>query len=137
MQGGCSTPRQAVEAFLNDPAREACTILHHEYTTEFFPRLPAKFRQGGRMSAADAWKIEESFRALVFSRLSTLARFAPFEVTEMAESTPAANHENMEIITTDRVMVRSGGGQSFDLTYIRAVVGWRGKYKVAVLAPGD
>ncbi len=129
--------RQAVEAFLNDPAREACTISRHEYVTEFFPRLPEKFRQGGRMTGADAWKVEESFRSLVFARLSTLTASSPFEVREIGQSAPAASYNGMQITYIDRVMAHSAKGQSFDLTYIRAVVGWKGQYKVAVLAPGD
>lgn len=137
MQGGCATVREAVEAFLNDPAREACTVLQQEYVAEFFPRLPGKFRQEGRMSAQDAWKIEASFRSLVFARLSNLSRFAPFEVREIGESAPAASYNGMQITYIDRVIASSGQGQSFDLTYVRAVVGWKGRYKVAVLAPGD
>jgi len=137
MQGGCADARQAVEAFLNDPAREACTISEHEYVTEFFPRLPAKFRQGGRIAAEDVWKMESSLRALVFARLATLERFKPFRVTELSESAPSVSHEGMQIIYIDRVQADSAQGQSFDLTYIRAVVGWKGSYKVAVLAPGD
>lgn len=133
---GPSTPGRAVEAFLNHPG-ESTLVSEQEFKTRLFSRLPERFRQGGRMNADEGWTIEQSFRALVLSRLEGMRAERPVRLIDMPERMPREQRDGIEIIYPGPVSVQAASGQKLEIPYVRLVVCSGGRCKAAVLGPGD
>lgn len=134
IDGGYATPERAIEAFLNN-TRGDSLVSEKEFKEELFPRLPEKFRQGGRMNPEEGWIIESSFRSLVLSRLDTINH--PVRITQVVERQRREQRDGIELIYPGSVSASSAGGTTIEIPYVRMVVGAGGRYKVAVLGTGD
>lgn len=135
MTEGFASPERAVEAFYNDPQKEI--LNQDEFASGFFPRLPERFRQGGRMKPRDAWTIESSYRALVLSRLEAMREDRPVKVLDLVERERRETSGGMEILYAGPVELQLRSGRRMQVPYVRTVVRSGGRWKVATVGTGD